>query len=177
MRKLCVLLCTIVGFACIGCGTDHNEALISQTISTLRDTTRTIEQVKSIVGDAVTSAKKDNKPLPMDQLENAKTKVADLKGWAKQLQRYKALADSRKETIPPEKRKEYAALHKDALQSALVDIDKAQKELETALNEADAVANATADADDRAGQKKLAELREALKEAQHEFEVLTKRQT
>jgi len=177
MRKLCVLLSTLFMFTCVGCSNDPNDELIVGTIQVLGNTTRTIEQIKTQVADTVEAAKKDGKPLAIEKITLAAGKADELKKMAKQLQDIKAAADVRKENITPEQRPEYASRHKATFQRALQEVDKAQKDLEIALNEAGAYNASLTDSEDRAkGASALAELRKKVEDGQREFEVLTKRQ-
>ena len=173
-----LVLVPILACLCVGCGDDQSDLIISKTISTLRDTTSTIEQVKALVNDALSQAKKDNKSLAPEKIVTATEKAGDLKRLAKVLHQLKAATDSRKESLTAEQRKESAKRHKSDFESAMIAIDAAQKELAATLNEADAAAAAIADNSEKAiVTTALAELKKELKKGQSEFEVLTKTQS
>ena len=171
MRKVFVLILGTL-FVCtlVGCGTDPNEKSVANTISCLTSTSDVIKQVTKTLNDGVSEAKKNNKPLAKDKVNKATEEAAKLKEWATALQNIKAEIEMRKEGVTKEQKEELAKKHKAAFQQALADLDDAQKKLETALKDADAVADAE-------GKAALEVLRGKLKEGQDEFEVLTKRQT
>jgi hypothetical protein len=175
MRKLYVLLSTLLVCAFVGCSDDPNEYWITQTISNLRGVTGDIEQVTKTLNDSVADAKKN----PPDykaayiKIARATTEAGQLKGKAEILQRIKAQTEGRKEAITKEQREEYRNKHKGDFQSALANLDAAQKKLDKALQEADREVGEK-DNECKGGLEKL---RQKLKESQDEFEVLTRRQT
>jgi len=170
MRKLYVLLGTLLACVVVGCGDDPNDKVIAETISTLRNTTSDIEHVSKTINDAVNQAKNSKKPLDIAEIDKATKEAAGLKKKAQDLQNEKAWMDVRKDNITAEQREEYANRYKVDIGKALQGLDAAQKNLELALREADSVA-------DSDGKSSLQKLRETLQEAQNEFEVLTKRQS
>jgi hypothetical protein len=172
MRKLYVLLGTLLTFAVAGCGEDANDSIIAGTISILDGTTSQIEQITKTLNDAVNEAKKETKPLDLAKIKTATQNAIELKKKAETLQRYKAEIDVRKDGLTPEQREEYATKYKAAFQQKLQNLDTAQKNLDVALREADAVAASNSES-----KAALEQLRDALKESQNEFEVLTKRQS
>jgi DNA repair exonuclease SbcCD ATPase subunit len=172
MRKLYVLLGTLLICTVAGCGDDTNDNIIAGTISILDGTTSQIEQITKTVKDTVDQAKKDSKPLDIAKIATATQNATELKKKAEALQRFKAEIDVRKDSLTADQREENAKKHKAAFQQKLQNLDTAQKNLDTALREADAVA-----ATNNESKAALEKLRDALKEAQNEFEVLTKRQS
>jgi len=171
MKKFYVLLGTFASCCLVGCGSDENERLVSDTLAKLSNTTTLIEQIRKTVGDAVTDAKNNKKPLAKAAILKATEEAGQLKGLAEYLQRLKGAADFNKDSITPDQRNELAKKHKKAFQKGLVALDQAQKALDVTMREADAIAESDPDA--RANLKLL---REKLKEGQDEFEVLSKRQ-
>jgi predicted nucleic acid-binding Zn-ribbon protein len=172
MRKIHVLLGTLLVCAVAGCSDDPNDILISHTISVLRGTTTDVEQVTKTLGDAVTTAKKESKPLDLIKINKAIQEAGGLKKKAQELQNLKAQTDVRKDNISAAQKEEFANKYKAPFQKALQDLDAAQKNLEVTMREAETVA-----APDPETKSALEKLRDALKEAQNEFEVLTKRQS
>jgi hypothetical protein len=172
MRKLYVLLGTLLTCTVVGCGEDANDSVIAGTISILDGTTSHIEQITKIVNDAVSQAKKDSQPLDIAKIATATQIATELKKKAQDLQSAKARIDVSKDGLTPEQREDYAKRYKAAFQQKLQNLDAAQKNLEVALREADAVAATNSES-----KAALEKLRDALKESQNEFEVLTKRQS
>jgi hypothetical protein len=169
MRKLSVLLCTFAVFGLAGCADDANDQLVARTISTLSSTTSTVEQITKTLNDGVAKAKQENKPLDKNALIEATKKADDLKKIAGELQRIKADTEVVKDSITTEQKVALAKKHKQNFVQALSDLDAAQRKLDAALKDAEAVTAA----EDKPVMEKL---REKLTEAQQEFEVLTKRQ-
>src|SRR5271166_4092713 len=99
MRKLYVLLGTLLTFTVVGCGEDTNDTIIAGITSILDGTTSQIEQITKTVNDAVSQAKKDNKPLDIAKIATATQNAAELKKKAEALQRYKAEIDVRKDNL------------------------------------------------------------------------------
>jgi hypothetical protein len=172
MRKLYALLGALLMCAVVGCGEDTNEKIIADTVSILDGTRSDIEQITKTIGDAVSQAKKDGKPLDLTKIEKATQETAAFKKKAEALQRYKAETDVIKDVVTPQQREEFAKKYKSQFQEKLQRLDEAQKSLEAALRDAETVAASNAESKDAVGK-----LRDALKEAQNEFEVLTKRQS
>jgi hypothetical protein len=170
MRKLYVLLGTLVICGASGCSEDLNEAYVAGTINVLKRTTSDVEQVTKTISEATTQAKNSNKPLDIAKVARATQEAASLKKQAQELQNLKARMDVRKDGVTASAREEYAANHKGDVQQSLQALDIAQKNLEVALRDADAVA-------DNDGKSALEKLREAIKEARNEFEMVTKRQS
>jgi hypothetical protein len=175
MRSVYVLVGTFCAMTLVGCSEDPNDAWIAETISTLKGTTSVIEQVSKTVGDALAQAKRDGKPLALEKIAKATEESGELKKRAEKLQKIKAEAEYRKDNITKEQRDDYAIKHKGAFQASMVELDSAQKKLDTVLREAEVYASegAMANAESKGALEKL---REKLKEGQDEFEVLTKRQ-
>jgi DNA repair exonuclease SbcCD ATPase subunit len=171
MRKLLVLLGALLTCTIAGCGEDTNDTIIAGTISILDGTTSQIDQITKTLNDAVDQAK-DGKPLDIAKIATATQNAVELKKKAEALQRYKAEIDVRKDSLTADQREEYARKHKAAFQQKLQSLDTAQKNLEAALRKADAVA-----APNSESKANLEKLRDALIDAQKEFEVLTKRQS
>jgi hypothetical protein len=165
-----VLLGALFAFACIGCGDDVHDRILDQIFQVLTNTTRDIDTVAKTLNDAVAQAKNDKKPLDLAKIAEAQKQASELKQKAKDLGKIKDIAENRSEGVTPEQQGKYADNRKSNLIAALVELDAAQKRLDTALREADAVADAE-------GKAALEKLRDTLKEAQNEFEVLTKRQS
>jgi hypothetical protein len=170
MRKLYVLFGTLLVCAVAGCSEDLNEELVKNTVQILDNTTSDLEQVTKTLNSAVTEAKSSNKPLDIAKIARANQEAGGLKNKARELQDRKARMDVRKDNVTTAEREDYAAKFKPAMAKALQRLDAAEKNLDVALREADAVA-------DNDGKSSLEKLRDTLKEAQNEFEVLTKRQS
>jgi hypothetical protein len=170
MKKLSVLLGTLLCFSVVGCSADPNDMLVAQTIGSLKQATSHIEQVTTTLTTATAEAKKAGKPLALAKIATATEQAGQLKDPALMLQRIKAETEVRKDNITKEQKEVLANKHKADFQRAMADLDAAEKKLEAALKDAEPVADAD-------GKLALEKLREKLKEGQDEFEVLNKRQT
>jgi hypothetical protein len=170
MKKLSVLLGTLLSCCVIGCGQDPNDKLVADTIAQLKNATSKIEEVSSTLTAATADAKKSGKPLAIARVATATEQAGELKVPALVLQRIKAETEVRKDSLTKDQREVLANKYKGDFQRSLADLDAAQKKLDAALKEAEPVA-------DGDGKQALEKLREKLKESQDEYEVLNKRQT
>jgi hypothetical protein len=177
MRKLYVLLGTFLVGAFIGCAQDPNEEAISKTIATLQDTTRTIDQIATILNTEIEAAKKERDPkkpgMDVTKLLEAKTKAEELKKLATTLQEIKAKTDTMREGVTKEQREALAKKYKDNFQAAANELSTAERKLEEKMKEAEQLAT-TRGEEVKAAMKGL---RETLQASQKEFAVLTKKQT
>jgi hypothetical protein len=170
MKKLCVLLGTLLSCSVVGCSADPNDLLVGDTIAQLKLATSHIEQVANTLTTATAEAKKTGKPLAIAKIATATEQAGELKKPALMLQRIKAETEIRKDNISTAQKEALATKHKADFQRAMADLDAAEKKLDAALKDAEPVA-------DGDGKQALEKLREKLKEGQDEFEVLNKRQT
>jgi hypothetical protein len=172
MKLLYVLFGTLLIFTVAGCGEDTNDIIIAGITSILDGTTSQIDQITKTVNDAVTQAKKEDKPLDIAKIATATQMATELKKKAEALQRYKAEIDVRKDNLTPDQRDENKRKHQAALEQKLQNLYTAQNNLHAALLEADAVA-----ASNNESKAALEKLRDALNEAKSEFGLQTKRQS
>jgi predicted nucleic acid-binding Zn-ribbon protein len=171
MRSVLVFLAAVLSITMAGCSSDPNETEIANTIQTLRGTTNSIEAITKTLTEAVAQAKKDGKSLALDKIAQATEETDALKKQAKDLQRWKAATEARKDQITKDQKEDYAQRYKTTFQAAVQELYAAQTKLNTVLSEADVESK---DGDSKGGMEKL---REKLKECQGEFEVLTKKQS
>src|SRR5262249_30866432 len=116
MTKVRVLMGTLFVFGLFGlagCSQDPNEAVISDSIATLKDTTNIIEQITVVVKGEVESSKKTGK-MDAAKLLEANTKAKELKNQAERLQKIKAATDNLREGLTKEQRSALAEKHKDS---------------------------------------------------------------
>jgi hypothetical protein len=170
MTKIRVLLGTLLVCGLFGCSQDPNEAAVSETIAALRDTTTIIEQITTTVKGEVEAAKKSNGKMDVVKLADANTKAKELKGQAERLQKIKATIDNLREGLNKEQRAALADKHKGSFQDAANALNKAERDLDKVMKDADEQAKAE---DAKAAMKTL---RETLVNSQKEFAVLTKKQ-
>ena len=174
-----MLFGTLLACAVAGCSDDPNDILISHTISVLRGTTTDVEQVTKTLGDAVTTAKKRASRWTSLRLtkpcQEAGRPQEKRRGY---LQQIKAQTELRKESITPEQKEEYSNKHKAFFQNGAGRHGHGPEEIGHIDARGRCDTEATPDAVEKAKAiASLGKLREKLKEAEDEFEVLTKRQT
>src|SRR5262249_61307368 len=110
MKKAVVLgstLWLLCGVA--GCSSDDREKLIKEVIETMRGAAETLGTVKTLVNDAVASARKSGKPLTAADLKKAENEANNALKLGKKLQQLRLLNEGRREGTTDEQRKEWHA--------------------------------------------------------------------
>jgi len=170
MRKIHVLLGTLFACTVVGCGQDPNDKIISETISAMQETTRSIEVITGLVSGEVETAKKTSKPRDEKKLLEAKAEADKLKEKAVKLQGIKSQTDSIRDVLTKEQKDELAKKHKAPFQQAANDLYNAEKKLEAALKDAKALATTPG-----VSKTALEDLQKALENSQKEFAVMNKK--
>jgi hypothetical protein len=170
MKKLSVLLGTLLSCCVIGCSADPRDEIVAKTIAGLKQATTDIEQVSNTLTTATAEAKKAGKPLAIAKVATATEQAGEIKKIAIFLQNKKAETEGYKDQMTKEQREALSNKYKADFQRAMADLDTAERKLDAALKDAELVA-------DSDGKQALEKLREKLKEGQDEFEVLNKRQS
>jgi hypothetical protein len=161
MKKL-VVVGSLLSLVLTGCSSDEREGQISKTISELNKAASSLGNIR----DNVEKWEKETKDSEKNRfLKQAMDGTETLKSVAQQLQLIKQTTD-KLEPATKEQKEEYAQKHRNALGSALNNVNKEQTALNEALTRAEAANRNLAGA--------LGELKQKLQLAQGEFEVLTK---
>jgi len=181
MKKLYVLLGTLLISMCAGCSEDPNSRLINETMSIMGSTTSSLDQTAKTINDAVAEANKDGKPLSIAAIAKAKKEAEDLKNWARELQDRKTKAENRRDNVTSDQREDYERTYKGQFQQAMIAVSGAQRKLDKALSDAEKYNEEWRDPDPQNATKKtvsdaLVQLRQAIQDSRNDFAVLTKRQ-
>ncbi|HEV2948547.1 MAG TPA: hypothetical protein VGX70_14320 [Gemmataceae bacterium] len=168
MKRIVVLagmFCLLAGL--IGCSSNLGEALLNADIDVMNKAAAQLRSVKDRVNEAVQKAAKDNKSLTDTDLKPAVEAAKALKEIGNALQKLKEKTDTLKDSTTPEEREELAKRFSGRMQTATVDLIKAQQELDQAIRKAEGA---------RSERDAVVTLKNTLREAEGEFEVLAKQQ-
>lgn len=160
MRGLLWIVCGGVLAVNMGCGSGAREDVIDTTLSTLNNVATKVGSINDEITKAVKEA--DKKKTTPD-FKTALEMVAELKESSKKLLESKNRAESIKGTLSEEERKELSSRFKSRLNQALEDMANKQVELNKTLKSVEAQ-----------HKDAVKELRAKLREAEGEFEVLSR---
>jgi chromosome segregation ATPase len=167
MKRLVVPVGTFALLAgMVGCSSNPREGVLKATIGAVDKATAQLRNVKANINAAVEKSTKEKKDLTEADFKPAVAAADELKKVAKELQTLREHADALKDSTPKEEREQLAQQYKGSLQGALVQLEKAQTEVNQAIKQVE----------DRGGndQKAIDIVKKALAQAQGEFEGLTK---
>jgi DNA repair ATPase RecN len=164
MKRFLVLTCALfLCLALVGCGVNRREGVVNSVITKLDEAANKVAAIKAKTTEAVNKAEQDKAAIDFTDALKA---VSELREVGKQMREEKRDADEIKDRITPEELQRLAEKIKVPLNKALDRLKVETKELNEVLALAEKTPNYKKDVDD---------LRTKIREAEGEFETLTRR--
>jgi hypothetical protein len=163
-----LLLFSLLLLTLVGCGSSDRDIAIDQTLRTIGEVTDLFHDLNKDLTSAMNRRKKDDPPELTDKdWKPLIIKAEELKKIAEKAQRLKGYTDSLATKTSPEQKKQLVESYGKQFRDRFADLDKEDRELDAAINEAEKMTAAK-------DKEFVKSFRKQLKDGKDVFELLTK---